>query len=143
MLRFHHPENLYALGKEQLVTSIYLKLSNLIQLPDTIDIEFKCLGPSHYGETVVDPRPTIKRIVLNADLYTKDLFYPTIHELVHVHQMHAGRLSVSRTGVYIWDNQTYPINPETMSYQDYKNLPWEVDANTQQILLGKKLLDNQ
>lgn len=143
MIRFIHEENLYSIQKEQFVTSIYQKLYNLIPLPENIEIEFRCMGPSSYGETVLDPKRSTKRIVLNVDLDIKALFYPTIHELIHVSQMHTGRLAISRTGVYVWENKTYPVDPLKMPYREYQKLPWERDAHEQQMILGKKLLENQ
>lgn len=143
MLSFVHEENLYSLQKEQIVTTIYQKLYNLIPLPENIVIEFRCMGRSSYGETLLDPRKSINRIMLNVDLDVKSLFYPTIHELVHVSQMHTGKLAMSRTGVYVWENKTYPVDPVKMPYREYQKLPWEVDAHEQQMILGKKLLENQ
>ena len=143
MLNFIHDKNLYSLQKEQLVTNIYLQLQNLILLPDHIEVEFKKMGPSSYGETILDSRRLHKRIILNVDLDVKALFYPTIHELVHVSQMHTGKLAISRTGVFVWEKKTYPVDPLKMSYKDYKQLPWEQDAHKQQQILGKKLLENQ
>lgn len=143
MLNFIHEENLYSLQKEQLVTSIYQRLQNIISLPEHMEVEFRCMGLSSYGETILDPRRLHKRIILNADLDVKALFYPTIHELVHVSQMHTGKLAISRTGVFVWEKKTYPVDPLKMSYKDYKQLPWEQDAHKQQQILGKKLLENQ
>jgi hypothetical protein len=108
-----------------------------------MEVEFRCMGLSSYGETILDPRRLHKRIILNADLDVKALFYPTIHELVHVSQMHTGKLAISRTGVFVWEKKTYPVDPLKMSYKDYKQLPWEQDAHEQQQILGKKLLENQ
>ena len=35
-----------------------------------------------------------------------------------------------RDGTYIWDNIQYRnVNPNSLSYQDYMNLPWEQDVN--------------
>jgi hypothetical protein len=142
MIQFIHEENFYSVSKEQVVTHIYQQLCNHIPLPDKIIVVFKSLGET-YGEAILDPKMLNKRIVLNVDLTAKELFYPTIHEMVHISQMHTKRLQVSRSGVFLWDNQTYPINPNTLTYEDYKQLPWEVDAYEQQIILGKKLLENQ
>jgi hypothetical protein len=128
--------------KQKVVVNIINQLTNYIPLPDKIEVVFQSLGPSSYGETVVTPAFT-KRIILNSDLTPKELFYPTIHELVHVSQLHQGKLAVSRTGVYVWENKTYPVDPLTMSYRDYQELPWEQDANQQQKILAKKLLENQ
>ena len=143
MLNFIHEENFYSLQKEQLVTNIYKKLCNFIPLPENIEIEFHSMGHSSYGETLLDPRRSIKRITLNVDLDTKALFYPTIHELVHISQIHTGKLAMSRTGVYVWENKTYSVDPIKLPYKEYQKLPWERDAHEQQIILGKKLLENQ
>ena len=143
MLNFIHEKNFYSLQKEQLVTNIYKKLCNFIPLPENIEIEFHSMGPSSYGETLLDPRQSIKRITLNVDLDTKALFYPTIHELVHISQIHTGKLAMSRTGVYVWENKTYSVDPIKLPYKEYQKLPWERDAHEQQIILGKKLLENQ
>lgn len=129
--------------KLQLVSNICTLVSKHIQLPDHMEVEFRCMGPSSYGETILDPRRLHKRIILNVDLDVKALFYPTIHELVHVSQMHTGKLAISRTGVFVWEKKTYPVDPLKMSYKDYKQLPWEQDAHKQQQILGKKLLENQ
>ena len=129
--------------KLQLVSNICTLVSKHIQLPDHMEVEFRCMDPSSYGETILDPRRLHKRIILNVDLDVKALFYPTIHELVHVSQMHTGKLAISRTGVFVWEKKTYPVDPLKMSYKDYKQLPWEQDAHKQQQILGKKLLENQ
>lgn len=131
------------LYQRKVVVSIIDKISTLIPLPDHIIVEFKSMGLSSYGETTVDYQRARKKIVLNQDLTAKELFYPTIHELVHVSQIHTGKLSASRTGVFVWENKTYQVDPAKMSYQDYQKLPWELDAHEQQWLLGKKLLENQ
>lgn len=130
------------LDKYRLVNHIITEVAKLIPLPDNIKIEIKEMDPSSYGETVLSP---IKKnsIILNSQLTTKELFYPTIHELVHVSQIHTGRLAMSRTGVYVWENKTYPVDPIKMPYKEYQKLPWERDAHEQQIILGKKLLENQ
>lgn len=99
------------------------------------------MGPHVRGETVLTFRPQ-STIILNSDLTAAELFYPTIHELVHIHQIHTRQLSVSRTGVYVWEGSTYIVDPQTISYSEYMKLPWEVDAFHQQEIIGKKLLDN-
>ena len=143
MLNFIHEENYYSLSNEQLVTKIYQQAKEHIPLPENLEVEFRCMGPSSYGETILDPRRLHKRIILNVDLDAKGIFYTAIHELIHVSQMHTGRLTASRTGVFVWDNKTYPVEPLKMSYNDYKKLPWEVDAYEQQQILANKLLENQ
>lgn len=127
--------------QQKVVVSIINKISNLIPLPVQIIVEFKSMGLSSYGETILSPTNK-NSIILNSQLTLRELFYPTIHELVHVSQIHTGRLSISRTGVFVWENKTYPVDPLKMSYREYQKLPWEVDAHEQQMILGRKLLEN-
>ncbi len=129
--------------QRKVVVNIINKISTLIPMPDHIIVEFKSMGPSSYGETILNPESLHKRIVLNVDLDIKGIFHTTVHELIHVSQIHTGRLTTSRTGVFVWENKTYPVDPLKMSYNDYKKLPWEVDAYEQQQVLAKKLLENQ
>ena len=51
--------------KLKLVSNICTLVSKHIQLPNHIEVEFKKMGMSSYGETIVDPRRVIKRIVLS------------------------------------------------------------------------------
>ena len=131
------------INQTKLIISIYEKVSKLIALPDNIEVYFKKMNPSSYGETVLDFRRTKNKIFINSELDIKSLFYLTIHELVHVSQIYTGKLAISRTGVFVWENKTYPVDPLKMSYREYQKLPWEVDAHEQQMILGKKLLENQ
>jgi hypothetical protein len=126
--------------KMQVITNICNQLSSYIQLPPLLEVELKPIAA--YGETVLSFRK-MNKIILNSDLSAKELFYPTIHELVHVHQIYTGKLAVSRTGVFIWNNRTYIVDPLTMQPSDYQQLPWEQDAQEQQVILAKKLLEKQ
>jgi len=128
--------------KAKVITNICQHLSKLIQLPESIYVTLEDLGPSSYGETILSPMRK-NSIILNSQLTAKELFYPTIHELVHVSQIYTGKLAISRTGVFVWENKTYPVDPLKMSYKEYQQLPWEQDAHEQQMILGKKLLENQ
>jgi hypothetical protein len=128
--------------KIQFIIHIYKSITTHLELPETIYVTLTDLGSSSYGETILSPTKK-NSIILNSQLTTKELFYPTIHELVHVSQIHTGRLAISRTGVYVWENKTYPVDPNKMPYKEYQKLPWERDAHEQQIILGKKLLENQ
>lgn len=136
----------FILGTEEqqkLVTYVINQLYSILSLPDYIEVEFKSMDLPSYGETQVAFQRAKKKIILNSDLSAKELFYPTIHELVHVSQIHTGKLSASRTGVFVWEDKTYPIDPATISYKEYQQLPWELEAYEQQHILGKKLLENQ
>lgn len=109
-----------------------------IDLPEAIEIEFCDLGAS-YGESVVR-NDNKKRIRLHSHLRITELIYPLVHELIHVNQMHKGRLAVTRFGDCVWEGKIYKLTESKLSYQEYKQLPWEQDvANREKALLVKIL----
>ena len=95
-------------------------------LPKTLEIEFKSLSKNVYAETSLDHRFQ-NRISINDDLDDMEIIKPLIHELIHLHQKITGKLSIMRDGSFVWENRTYKIS-STMTYQEYKNLPWEADV---------------
>lgn len=109
-----------------------------IDLPKEIQIEFKNLDESTYGETSLNPRYK-NRLSLNKNLSLDELVKPLIHELIHIHQIHIGKLSKRRYNFYIWENKTYNLN-NTLTYQDYCNLPWELDVKEKEDIIHKKIL---
>jgi len=68
-----------------------------------------------------------KRIKINGDLTESEMFYPMIHELIHLNQTHTGMLTVRRDGIYLWNNRPYEIK-DNITYIEYQNLPWERDV---------------
>lgn len=123
------------------VSHICNSLFDKLLLPAKIHVIFKDMGLNTYGETFFSSKNR-NHIVLNSKLSLSDLFYPTIHELVHLSQIHTGKLSASRTGVFVWEHKTYQVDPRKMSYSDYQKLPWEVEAHEQQYILGNILLND-
>lgn len=133
-IKLYHAKNCYDYKKQQLAKSIINKANTFLSLPDTIEVEFQSLGKSAYGETDIDR----KRITINFDLQLNDIVIPLLHELIHLEQIHTGRLARSRDGQYVWEGQVFYVNPLNMSYEDYRQLPWESDSDRKQ----KKLLEN-
>jgi hypothetical protein len=102
-----------------------------VRLPDYIEVHFANLGPNTYGEATL--RPGINRVLtINVALTVKEMIHPIIHELIHLSQMHEGKLSVSRTGVYVWEGKTFKVDTNTISYEEYMQLPWEQDVSLRQ-----------
>jgi|LauGreDrversion4_2_1035121.scaffolds.fasta_scaffold01547_20 hypothetical protein len=130
-------------SKEKVIYRVCDIISKHISLPEQIEIMFMTLGPSCYGQTVLDPRYK-NRVVLNIDLEHRDLIVPTVHELIHLNQIHTKRLGVRRDGKYLWDGQVYAVeSPDKMLYKNYKNLPWEQDVAKKQQKLLENLFINQ
>lgn len=110
-----------------------------INLPDCIEVHFANLGPGTYGEAVL--RPGINRVItVNFDLSVKEIIYPITHELIHLSQMHEGKLAVSRTGLYVWEGKTYNVDPHKISYKEYMQLPWEYDVTLRQKTLIEQII---
>ncbi len=125
-------------------TPIYEKFSSkvislvkqLYVLPDTIEIQFENMGDSVYGMTMLDPRFP-NRIRLNQDLGIEEFILPLTHELLHLHQIYTNRLQSRSGGRILWEGQIYKVDTMKLSYEDYQNLPWEMDVMINQ----KKLLE--
>mgnify|MGYP000019793808 FL=1 len=114
--------------KEKVAQNVIDTIKKYIELPETIKVEFINMGASHYGETIVDiNNPSLVRI--NLDLSTTDIVIPLVHELIHLEQMHTGRLSNSKFGYIIWEGKKYKVKPD-IAYKDYMQLPWEQDVNS-------------
>lgn len=123
--------------KAKVATSLCQAASLYIDLPDNIIVEFVDLGPSAYGESTLDFNKDSK-VRVNLQLSCKELIYPLIHELLHLNQIHEGKLSVTRYGDCVWEGKTYKIDQSKMSYKDYTQLPWELDVAQRE----KQLLSN-
>jgi predicted SprT family Zn-dependent metalloprotease len=75
----------------------------------------------------------INRIGINLDVPLDELPKILAHELVHVHQKHKGTLRIKHNGNCYWHGILITTSlPEDMSYENYMNLPWEMDAYDKQ-----------
>lgn len=132
--------NLYDKNKEQLIIRIVEEVGKHLTLPDEVEVEMLNLGPSSYGQTIIDPKFK-KRIRVNAILDLREIIFPVVHELAHLHQIHEGKLMARRDGSIIWEGTLYNLkDPENMSYKEYRNLPWEQDADHKQKHLLREIL---
>jgi hypothetical protein len=110
---------------EVMIQSLVNALGSLIELPKKLQI---CLYPfldNVYGG--IDKHVT-NRFGININLSLEQLPKIVVHELIHIHQRHVGLLSIKQ-GHYYWRNIPYSNKmPEEMSYEEYKNCPWEIDV---------------
>lgn len=127
--------------REKVASYVCNRLRDYLDLPDTIEIEFVHLGPSNYGETVIDYRYP-NRMRINLDLSLTEIVIPLVHELLHLEQVKQGRLTNNRFGDILWENKVYKVQ-KTLSYKDYTELPWELDVAEKQQKVLKKLVENQ
>lgn len=124
--------------KEAVAKNVYNVLRAHLDLPDTIEVEFVQLGPSTYGETIVDFRYP-NRLRINLDLPLNDIIIPLVHELLHLEQIKQGRLSNTRFGDIMWEGKKYKMK-KNMTYQEYMQLPWEEDVTSKQLQIVRLVL---
>lgn len=122
-----------------LVERIVSIISNIIELPNEIQIEFRKLDKNAYGETSLNPRYK-NRITINSDLDITEIIYPLIHELIHVHQIHTNKLLVRPNNTYFWNDKRYHVD-KNLTYESYINLPWEADVIEKQKKIYKIILE--
>lgn len=131
--------NDYDKEREAILVRSCQTISQHIELPKEIEIELCKMKLSVYGQTNLDSRFP-KRIRLNSELSNTEILRPLVHELIHLHQRHKGRLSIRRDGAVIWEGKTYLVpHPEKMSIKEYIQLPWELDVTSKEKMLLEKV----
>jgi predicted metallopeptidase len=112
--------------------------STIIELPEYIEIEFTKLR-TYYGELLLDPRFK-SRIRLDESLSSREVIAPIVHELLHLNQVHTGRLRHARHGVY-WDGKHHDVRLDEKNHKIYSSFPWEVDVAEKQQKLLEQILE--
>ncbi len=129
-IKFFYKDNKSYQAHEVIITSFANLVSQLIELPDTIEVCLYPLDPNVYGG--IDALH-VNRIVISTELPLQDIPKILVHELIHVNQKHKGLLKIDRNGMCYWRGIPYTKKlPESMSYEEYQNLPWEQDVAQKQ-----------
>jgi hypothetical protein len=126
-IRFIYQSNDYDIIREKTSKLVCDFISTLLDIPNNIEIVFAIMDKSLYGNTILDPRFK-NRININNTLTSKEIPYVLVHELIHLHQIKTGRLSVTSNGIYVWNKIQYNLNSDI----DYTTLPWEKDVVAKQ-----------
>ena len=131
-------ENSKKLQHEAVATQIVTRLRDHLELPERIEIHFVSLTGRVYGG--VDNR-FYHRIAINDALSLPEMFIILVHELIHVSQRHTGEFVVTSANQYYWQGRLITDqDPETLSHQEYENLPWEADVRARLPNLIKVIL---
>ena len=129
-IQYFYENNQHSYKHEIIITSISNLLTNIISLPDSLEICLYKLDTGVYGG--ID-RYHINRIGLDYDLPFDMLPVILTHELIHVHQKHTGILRITHNGTCYWHGIPYNNKPlEKLTAEEYAKLPWEVDAISKQ-----------
>lgn len=132
MIRFIYSDGSYSKERENVISNICSLAREILSLPEYIEIEIQKLDQSVYAESITNTRFK-NRIRLNDDLKLTELIKPIVHELIHLEQIHTGVLAADRQGNFVYNKKTYKnIIPTKLTFEDYQNLPWEVDARNKE-----------
>lgn len=138
-IKFFYKNNKPCARREAIISRLANAIYEIISLPDTIEVCIYPLGKNVYGG--ID-KYYVNRIALNFDLDYNSI--PTIltHELIHVSQKHTKLLEIKKNGHYYWRGIPYTkVLPEEMSYEEYRNLPWEVDVQIRETKVLQSALE--
>lgn len=125
-IRFIYSGDQYSLDRELVITNVINISAEYIELPKSIEIQFIKLSDSIYAEVSLDTRFK-NRIKIDENLSPTEVVIPTVHELLHLSQIHTGRLVGRRDGSFLWEGKVYlPI--KGIDHRAWRNLPWEVDV---------------
>lgn len=116
-------------------------IDKYLVLPADMSVLLKPLGGFHgyWIETnrtmYIDPRLKSRHRNLGNHL---SVF---IHEAAHAEQCYSGALQFKEDGVY-WYDKKYCTVIDDLPYEEYLNLPWEVDARIKQECLVELLAND-
>lgn len=141
MIRYIYNVGEYNLDREKVITNVINICKNHLSLPDEIDVEFAYLSESVYAQTIVTHKFK-NRLQVNNSLSAKEVIKPVIHELIHLEQMHTGKLYSNGRGICVYEGTRYNITQDIPSYSDYVKYPWELDAMSREPKMLKIVLEN-
>jgi len=112
-------------------TMNYIIKHNLIDFCDNINIHVKPIK-KFYGLYYHDIHDRA-RVELNVRNATSTMIRTILHELKHSEQYKQDRLKViydykRKSWIDFWEGNE--VSDRSKKYEDYRNLPWEIDART-------------
>jgi len=129
-IQFYYKNNKPDARRETIISRLANAISEVIELPKSIEVCIYPLGKNVYGG--ID-KYCVNRLALNFDLDYNSIPVILTHELIHVNQKHTKMLEIKQNGHYYWYGIPYTkVLPEEMSYEEYRNLPWEVDVQNRE-----------
>jgi hypothetical protein len=137
-IKFFYQNNQRSYKHEAIITSFANLLRQHIELPDYLEVCLYPLEENVYGGIDVN---RVNRIGLNIKLPYLDIPKVLTHELIHVNQKHMGLLKIDMRGMCYWRGIPYTDkDPDDMTYEEYTNLPWELDVQQRQSQLLSEAL---
>ena len=129
-IRFFYKNEQKFYKKEIVIATLTDAVSNVIELPSIIEVCLYKLEDNVYGgiDTI-----KVNRLFINSIIELEDIPKILVHELIHINQKHTGLLRINRNGLCHWHGVPFTSKPpESMTFEDYQNLPWERDVSERQ-----------
>lgn len=138
-IQFYYKNTNRCARRESIISRLAESVSEIISLPNTIEVCIYPLGKNVYGG--ID-KYHINRLAINYDLDYDSIPRILTHELIHVSQKHTKLLEIRKNGHYYWRGIPYTnVLPEQMPYEEYRNLPWEVDVQNRETKVLQSALE--
>jgi hypothetical protein len=138
-INFFYKNNQHSYKHEIIIISFATAVSKVIDLPDTLEVCLYDLGENVYGGIDMI---RINRIGINYNIPLEMIPKILTHELIHVNQKHKGLLKITNNGACYWNGIFYTKKqPEDLTYEEYTNLPWEVDVQHRQTKVLQNALE--
>jgi hypothetical protein len=138
-IQYFYKNNQHSYKHEFIVTRFANAIAQVIELPPTLEVCLYPLADNVYGG--ID-RMHVNRIGINYNLEFESIPKILAHELIHVSQKHLGHLLIKPNKMCYWHGIFYTNKqPEDMTYEEYHNLPWELDAYSRQTKVLQQALD--
>lgn len=138
-IKFFYKNNQYNQHHEAIITKFANALASVIELPDTLEVCLYPLAENVYGG--ID-RMHVNRIGINVNISAESIPKILTHELIHVSQKHLGYLVIKPNKMCYWHGVYYTKKlPEEMTYDEYRDLPWELDAYSRQSKVLQQALE--
>lgn len=128
------------IDREKVITNVINICKEHLKLPEDIEVEFAYLPDNVYAQTILTHRFK-NRLQVNNSLSAKEVIKPVIHELIHLEQMHTGKLYSNGKGVCVYEGIRYNITSDIPDYTDYVKYPWELDAMSREPKMLKIVLE--
>jgi len=137
-VKFYYQNKIHKPQLESLIRNFSSIVEQVIELPTSIEVCLYDLGHSVYGGIDIH---VLNRLGINYNLTVQEVPLILIHELIHVSQKHKKLLEIRRNGHFYWRGIPYTNQlPENLSYEEYENLPWEVDVRNRQTKVLQEVL---
>lgn len=126
-------------GKLYIIFADELPTTGLIT-EETADVKYINRGVFEYK--IIDHTDVYFIHVLSTQSHQEHI-KTLFHELCHVYQYASGKQKLDNYGRIIWNKTVpYPVSKE-ISYQDYLNLPWEIEARSHEEVYYTKWLSHE